>query len=79
MRASGSTVVTGPVTDAIDLTKVQVLYQNPSCNFEPVASIKIPGGYFSRASLIDAFRQQAATLGAPMVQLLAAHEHAYST
>jgi len=65
-----STVVTGSVSDAIDFNQVEVLYDtSPDCEFDVVAWIKIPGEYFSRASLIDGFRQKAAAVGAPFVQI----------
>jgi len=67
---TGSTVVTGPVTAAMDMTKVQVVYQSPSCHYEAVAHIEFSGGFFSRAALIDGFRQKAAELGAGIVQVL---------
>lgn len=66
----GSTVINGPVTQRIELTKVRVMYQPPACDFEPVANIEFSGGFFSRAALIDGFRQKAADLGADIVQVL---------
>lgn len=68
--ANSSTIVTGPVTDAIDFTKVKVFYGNsPDCEFEVIAHITIPGEYYNRASLIDGFRQKAAAVGAPAVHI----------
>ncbi len=67
---TGSTVVSGPVTEPVEITQVQVFYQTPQCNFEPVADIQFSGGYFSRAALIDAFREKAASVGANVVQVM---------
>jgi len=66
----GSTVMTGPATDPMEVTKVSIVYQAPACDFETVANIDISGGYFSRASLIDGFRERAGALGASIVQVL---------
>ncbi len=68
--ASQSTVVTGPVREAVDIADVRILYQRPDCEFEEVAWIDIPGNYFSRPRMIDAMRQQAATLGAEILQII---------
>jgi hypothetical protein len=66
---TGSTVVSGQVTDPVEMTQVQVLYRTPQCGFEKVADIQFSGGYFSRAALIDAFREKAASVGANVVQV----------
>ncbi len=67
---NNSTNITGTVSEAINFEDVEVFYNNsPDCEFEVVAHIKIPGEYFSRSSLIDGFRQRAAAVGAPMVQI----------
>ncbi len=66
---TGSTVVNGPVTEAIETAEVSVHYQAPPCAFEPVADIELNGGYFSRAALLDGFREKAAQLGANVVQV----------
>ena len=67
---NSSTVVTGTVADAIDFNQVEV-FQNisPDCDFDVIALITIPGEYYSRASLIDGFRQKAAAVGAPVIQV----------
>jgi len=66
-----STVVTGKVSAPIDINEVVVFYDKaPQCEFEVIAHIKIPGEYYNRDSLINAFRQQAAKIGAPAVQIL---------
>lgn len=63
-------VVSGTVTPEIDPTKVKVyLMDNPPCDVELVADIRIPGDYFSRSSLIDAFKESAAKFGAPIIQV----------
>ncbi len=69
--ASSSTVITGVVTEAIDVSKVGIFYQTPpACEFDVVALIDIPGEYLSRASLLDAFRHKAASVGATAVQVI---------
>lgn len=67
---SSNTVVTGSVAEPLDFNDVQVFYTNPpDCNFMVIAYIKIPGEYYSRSALIDGFRQKAAAVGAPAVQI----------
>lgn len=67
---SSTVVVTGAVSDAIEVNQVEVLYDTlPDCEFDVIALIKIPGEYYSRASLIEGFRQKAASVGAPLVQV----------
>jgi len=68
--ASQSTVVTGTVAEAVDVADVRILYRRPDCEFEEVAWIGIPGDYFSKPRLIDAMREQAAALGAEMIQII---------
>ncbi len=68
--ANSSTVITGTVAEAIDFREVKVFYNTaPDCEFEVIAYIKIPGEYYSQASIIDSFRQQAAAIGAPEVHI----------
>ena len=43
---------------------------SPDFEFKVVAHIKIPGEYYSRASLIDGLRQKAAAIGAPALQII---------
>ena len=67
---NNSTVVIGSVAEAIDFKEVEVFYStSPNCEFDVIALIKIPGEYYSRSSLIDGFRQKAAAVGAPAVQI----------
>lgn len=68
--STGSTVISGPVTEAIAMNQVRVINSTPDCEFEMVALIQFPGGYFSRAALIDGFREKSAALGAPIVQVI---------
>ncbi len=68
--SSQSTVVTGPVAPAIEVTDVRVVHQRPDCDFEEVAWIDVPGNYFSKPRLIDALRGQTAALGADVVQII---------
>ena len=70
LACSSSTIVTGKAGEARETAEVQVLYQRPACAFEEVAWIEIPGNYFTRPRLIDAMRQQAAALGAGMIQII---------
>ena len=67
---TGSTVVTGKVSEPVDIADVRVLYQRPNCEFEEVARIDMPGNYFDRVRLIDAMREQAAALGADLLQII---------
>jgi hypothetical protein len=54
----------------VDAADVQIRYRRPDCEFEEVAWIEIPGNYFSKPRLIDAMREQAAALGAAMIQII---------
>ena len=64
------TVITGKVSESIDFNQVEVFYNtNPDCQYNVIAQIKIPGEYFSQRQIIDGFRQQAAEIGAPAVQV----------
>jgi len=66
--ANISTIITGDVAEPIDFTEVEVFYNtSPACEFEEIALIKIPGEYYTRAALIDGFREKAAAVGAPAV------------
>ncbi len=68
--ASRSVVIVGGEKEAIDSKEVEVFFGNPpQCEFEIVAHIKIPGEYYSRASLINGFRERAADIGASVVQI----------
>ena len=68
---TSSTVIIGKVSEAIDFNEVVVFYdKSPQCEFEVIAHIKIPGEYYNRDSLVNAFRQQAAKIGASAVQIL---------
>lgn len=63
-------VVSGPVQEAIEADAVTVYYERvPQCEFSVVAHIKLPGGYYSRESLIMVFRSKAAEVGATGVQI----------
>jgi hypothetical protein len=68
---NSSTVISGEVSEAIEFDKVELFYNSPpDCEFDVVAHMNIPGAYFSRASLIEAFRHKAAAVGANAVQIL---------
>ncbi len=67
---NSSTIITGTVAEEIDFNDVDVLYnKKPDCEFDVIAHIKIPGEYYSSDALIDGFRQRAAVIGAPAVQI----------
>ncbi len=60
-----STTVVGNVAEAVDVNEVKVFYNRlPDCEFEVIAHIEIPGEYFSREKLLDAFKKAAAEIGA---------------
>jgi len=68
---SSSTVITGEVREPTELEEVELFYNlPPDCEFDVIAHMSFPGEYFSRASLIDAFRHKAASIGANAVQIL---------
>lgn len=72
LSACGSkeVVIVGEKGSAIESEKVVVFYhQKPDCEFSVVAHLKLNGGYFSRQSLIEAFRQKSAELGASRLQI----------
>ena len=48
-----------------DIEKVQIhLYERPACNFDTIALIRVEGGYYSLAMMLNAMRRQAAEVGA---------------
>jgi len=64
------TLITGQEQAAIDEQSVRVyLNERPDCDFEVVGLMDLPGGFFHRARLIDAFRSKAAAMGATAVQV----------
>lgn len=68
--AYNNNVVVGTTTEAIDWETVTVFYNtNPECMTERVAYLSVPGERYSRVTLINGFRQDAARLGAPMVKV----------
>ena len=68
--ANNSTLVIGPVSDAVKSREVEIYYaNNPACEYVVVALMEIPGHHYSRASLIEAFRVKAASLGATAIQI----------
>lgn len=68
---TSSTVITGEVRERIEFEAVEVFFNTaPDCDFDVIAHINIPGTYFNRASLIDAFRWKAASVGANAIQIL---------
>jgi hypothetical protein len=65
-----NTVITGEATEEVEVSKVKVLYASlPECDFDVIAQIEIPGNYYSRASLVNALREEAAEIGASAVQI----------
>ena len=65
-----SNVISGQVMQPVGVDEVELFYTRlPDCEFEEVSVLQIPGGYFSPASLINAFRSQAARLGANAVHI----------
>ena len=69
---SGTSItITGETGAAVDPDQVAVYYSKlPDCEFEEIAIVQIPGEYFTRAKLIEAFRYRAASIGANAVQVL---------
>ena len=58
-------LLVGPKADAIEPDEVRIYFSRiPTCDYETVAYLRINGGYYSRASLFAAMRQQAAEVGA---------------
>jgi len=70
MGCSSSSITLGESLEPIEVEKVRVyLDEKPQCDFEVVAWLNIPGDYYNRGRLIDAFRQKAAQLGAEGLQI----------
>ncbi|MDJ0832811.1 MAG: hypothetical protein QNJ69_04755 [Gammaproteobacteria bacterium] len=68
--ASHSVSVVGKVYPAVEPKRVVVyLNQQPDCEFAVIAHIQVEGGYFKRDSLIAGMRQQAADVGASVVEV----------
>jgi hypothetical protein len=64
-------VVVGPVAEEIDHNKVDVYYgQLPECEVTTIAHLRAPGEFLTRQGLVNTFKQKAATLGAPAIQIL---------
>jgi hypothetical protein len=63
-------VITGPLTDPVQVDDVVVYYdQVPRCDYTVIAYITVPGDFLSRERLIKAFRNKAAAFGASGVQI----------
>lgn len=68
--ANKSIIISGTVREAVEADSVQLfLGRKPDCEFEVVAFMQFPGDYFSQSSLIEAFRIQAAELGANALEI----------
>jgi hypothetical protein len=68
--AHDNILLTGTVNEKKESNQIQIyLNSEPDCDFEIVAMIQIPGGYYSRGSLLSAFRNSAAHLGADALQV----------
>lgn len=64
-------VLVGERGEAIDHESVKVFYtQRPACDFETIGYLRVEGGYYSLAALLDRMRQQAADIGAEGVYVL---------
>ena len=69
--ASHSVIISGPLYPPLQRSDVVVyLGQAPGCEFEVIAHLEVQGGYLKRDSLITGFRQQAADLGANVVEII---------
>jgi len=75
-----STVIIGEVTQEVDAGQLDVFYSSqPSCDYDVVAWIQLPGEYFSQESLIRAMRFKSANLGATAVQVIFVQKSGSST
>ena len=60
-----STLVVHETGPALTTNEVVVYYiDRPSCNFETVAHIRVEGGFFSLAMMVEGMRKEAANAGA---------------
>jgi hypothetical protein len=68
---NNSLVELGSLNDP-EQKEITPIYLNrlPDCEFDVLALIQISGGYFSRSSLLQAFRQRAAQVGADALQII---------
>ena len=63
-------LLVGKTRTAIAPDKVTVWYPNPgNCDFEVVAFLSTPGDHFSRAGVVNAFKEKAAAIGANTVHI----------
>lgn len=68
--ANNSIIISGVVKEAVDVDSVQLfLGRKPDCDFDVVALMQFPGDFFSQSTLIEAFRAEAAALGANAVEI----------
>lgn len=66
-----SVLISGRVSEAVEPNDVELFYsRRPNCEFDEIAVIQIPGGYFNPANLVKALRARAANLGANAVHIL---------
>lgn len=63
-------LVIGEVYPEIEVDTVAVyLMDKPACDFNVIATIKIPGDIYSQSGLVNSFKSVAADLGAPIIQV----------
>lgn len=58
-------LIVGQPGEETGMENVQIFFhQRPACNFDTIALIRIEGGYYSLAMMLNAMRRQAAEVGA---------------
>jgi hypothetical protein len=68
--AGNSMIRTGKAGEEVEPDQVRLSFsQREPCAYEVIAHIEITGGYFSRESILQAFRSKAARVGADSVQV----------
>jgi|GEM_PF-607172 len=68
--AGNSVISTGNAGPEVEPDQVRLSFsQREPCTYEVIAHIEITGGYFSRESILQAFRRKAAPFGADAVQV----------
>ena len=68
--AGDSQILTGPELESVEVEQVRLVFGYPvQCDYDALAIFEISGGYFSRESIVEEFRELGADVGADVVQI----------